>query len=176
MEPNQRKTQAVCRGETPRFRVLLSEQELRVFHEYAVDILSHPQVQGMQQYIQHGSVNCFEHSQAVALLSLWLCSRLPLSADERSVVRGALLHDFFLYDWHEKQDIPGLHGLTHPQTALHNARKYFSLNPREENIILRHMWPLTWPAPKYKEAFIVCLADKYCSLWETLFCRKQKAE
>lgn len=176
MESNQMKTQALEKRGAPSFRSLLSNKEWELYREYAGELLSHPQVQGMRQYIQHGSVDCFEHSQAVAVLSLWLCRRLGMCADLRSLVRGALLHDFFLYDWHEKQDIPGLHGLTHPQTALQNARKYFSLNEREENIILRHMWPLTWPAPKYKEAFVVCLADKYCSLWETLFCRKQKAE
>lgn len=174
MEPNHTPYHALCSTGTPSFTAKLTEAELRLFSEYAEELLTHPKVQEMQRYIQHGEVDCLQHSVAVALLSFWICVRWGLSADLRSVVRGALLHDFFLYDWHEKQERTGLHGLTHPKTALQNARRFFPLNEREENSIARHMWPLTWPPPKYIEGVVICLADKYCSLWETFFCRKQK--
>ena len=86
---------------------------------------------------------------------------------------GALLHDFYLYDWHD--DDGGshrLHGFTHPEQARQNAVEVFDIDEKEQEIIRTHMWPLTLSAiPKSREAAIVCLADKWCSLQETLFMR-----
>lgn len=45
--------------------------------------------------------------------------------------------------------------------------RLFSLTDREKNIILRHMWPLTVTPPKYREAYVIVMFDKYCSLMET---------
>lgn len=157
--------------------VRLTEQEREQFEQYAHQLLSDPRVLQMQRYVQHGSVSCLQHSISVAKLSFFLCSRLGLNADLRSLVRGALLHDFFLYDWHEKSETrTGLHGFTHPKAALRNAEKMFPLNERERDIILKHMWPLTLTdCPRFRESVMVCAADKCCSLWETLFCRSPKA-
>ena len=123
------------RGQLPRsprgarsLRVSLTPQERKQFERYARQLLDHPQVLQMERFIQHGSVSCLEHSVAVAELSFWICRRLGLRADWNSLVRGALLHDFFLYDWHDKApDRPGLHGFTHPKTALKNAERLFPL-------------------------------------------------
>ena len=92
-----------------------------------------------------------------------------LRINRTSLVRGALLHDFFLYDWHEKNAGHPFHGWTHPATALYNARRRFPLNYREQNIIRSHMWPFTLrKLPRCREAVLVNLADKICSSWEIL--------
>lgn len=124
-----------------------------------------------KKYFQHGSTTIFEHSVKVAYVSLKLKRRLHINADERSLVRGALLHDYFLYDWHIKGDRRSLHGFSHPKKALENAKEDFALTAIEENIIARHMFPLTLVPPTCREAWIVCLADKYCALGETLSIR-----
>jgi uncharacterized protein len=36
----------------------------------------------------------------------------------------------------------------------------------EEDIIGKHMWPLTVTPPRYREAYLVSLADKLCALAE----------
>ena len=82
--------------------------------------------------------------------------------------RGALLHDLFLYDWHIKGSHKGLHGFTHPKTALQNASKICDLTEKEKDIIVKHMWPLTIRLPKYRESFVVSGADKLCALAEML--------
>ena len=119
-------------------------------------------------YMQHGAVTVYEHSVRVADFSLAVSRMLGLNVDEKSLIRGALLHDYFLYDWHEKDISHRLHGFRHPKRALRNAREDYALNPVEENIILRHMFPLTLHPPAYKESWLVCLADKYCAAAETL--------
>ena len=70
-----------------------------------------------QDYVQHGDTSCYLHSIAVAWYSLRLARRLQIPVHAEELVRGALLHDYFLYDWHRK-DSPRLHGLRHPFIAL----------------------------------------------------------
>ena len=52
---------------------------------------------------QHGAVTTFAHSIRVACLAVWMADRLHLwdKVDLQSLVRAALLHDYFLYDWHD---------------------------------------------------------------------------
>ena len=37
----------------------------------------------------------------------------------------------------------------------------------EQDIILKHMFPLTLQPPRYLESLLVCLVDKGCALYET---------
>lgn len=60
----------------------------------------------------------------------------------------------------------------HPVFALEKAREDFSLSPLEENAIAAHMWPLPpTRIPASAEAWLICAADKWCSLAETLWMR-----
>lgn len=146
----------------------LTQREGDYFGRCVTELLDSREVRLMDTFIQHANVTCLDHCLSVAYTSYWFCERLNLSVDCRSLIRGALLHDFFLYDWHVKGNRKGLHGFTHPQTALENAEKHFDLNDREKDIILRHMWPLTVVPPKYRESYIVSFSDKLCSVAETL--------
>ena len=74
------------------------------------DILTSPGMERERSIPQHGYVNCFDHSVAVALLSVWIAARLGLHIDMRSLVRGALLHDYFLYNWRVPDPAHRLHG------------------------------------------------------------------
>ena len=134
------------------------------YYEAINDIYEHEEFLKLKEFFHHNS-SIYEHVQDVAYLSYRICKYLKL--DYRSAARGALLHDFFLYDWrnHDVPDLPRkkFHGIEHPTIAVDNARKYFSINEIEEDIIKKHMWPLTLVPPKYKESFIVSFADKYLS-------------
>ena len=90
--------------------------------------------------------------------------RLGVRCKKAELVRGALLHDYFLYDWHNSGREGRLHGFYHPGIALRNAMKEYKLTPREKDIIKKHMWPLTIVPPMCREAWIVTTADKWCSL------------
>ena len=94
---------------------------------------------------------------------------------KKELIRGALLHDYFLYDWHTQDYVSPhkLHGFYHPGRALKNAQQEYQLTPRERDIIKKHMWPLTISAmPMCREAWIVTMADKWCSLMETFHVHK----
>lgn len=86
---------------------------------------------------------------------------------EKRLIYGALLHDYFLYDWHIHDKSHRLHGFKHPKTALNNALKHYDLNKREIDIIKNHMFPLTLVPPHHRESIMVCLSDKICSSFET---------
>lgn len=152
----------------------LTEEELKCLAAYLDGWADTADALRMRQYIQHGCVTTYEHCMRVAAISFWLNRRLNLGCDEASLVRGAFLHDFYLYDWHKPHPEAGLHGFSHPAIALANAEQRYTLNDRERNVIRSHMWPLTLlTPPRCREAAVVCVADKMSSATETLFERQR---
>lgn len=117
--------------------------------------------------VQHGDTTVLLHCLAVAYFSLKLVQLLRLPCDRRSLVRGALLHDYFLYDWHQSDKSHKLHGFHHPHRALCNAQEDVPINAIEADIIQHHMFPLTLSPPRCREALLVCMVDKGCGLYET---------
>ncbi|MBO4374582.1 MAG: HD domain-containing protein [Lachnospiraceae bacterium] len=144
--------------------------------EHGKEILDHKDFIGMKNYMQHGCVSLHDHCLRVAETSLRInekLKKLRLHLNEREMVRGALLHDFFLYDWHDKEKRRKLHGFYHPGVALKNAEREFDLTKKEKNIIKQHMFPLTiTKIPTNRESWVVNIADKWCSLIETVRMRK----
>lgn len=132
------------------------------FYDITKDIYTHDEFMKLKMHNHHNS-SIYDHVMDVSYFSYRACKFLKL--DYQSAARGALLHDFFLYDW-RNHDVPDLHakkfhGIEHPKIALDNAEKHFTLNDIEKDSIIKHMWPLTLVPPKYKESFIVSFADKY---------------
>ncbi len=154
------------------------ERYRSLLKKHGSDILGSDKYLRLKSFIQHGNVTVYEHSIHVALCAIKLNRRLGVKGRERELVRGALLHDYFLYDWHDSEAPgnihPKLHGFYHPGIALKNATRDFALTEREKDIIKKHMWPLTVNPPRCREAWLVCLADKYASTLETLKLRKGK--
>ena len=146
------------------------KQLRRQIREAGADILDSVNFQLTREHIQHGTVTVHAHCINVAKYSLMLADKLKIRVRRRELIRGALLHDYFLYDWHDKNHINPfkLHGFFHPGRALKNAIRDFELTEREQDIIRKHMWPMTIIPPKCREAWIVTAADKWVSLLETL--------
>lgn len=144
------------------------EQLLR-YEKTVRDILDNDLFQSSRQFIHHRDITCLEHAVHVSYTSFCLAEKHGI--DPVSTARGALLHDFYLYDWHKKRPESShffqLHGFRHPKIALHNARAHFNVNEVEGDIIKKHMWPLTlfW-LPKTKASVLVSITDKYCTTKE----------
>ncbi len=148
----------------------------RLMHHYGKDIINSENFQQSDENIQHGDVSVKEHSLSVTRSSIRLAKFLKIRFSHRDLIRGALLHDYFLYDWHipDPTGERKLHGFAHPYVALRNAEKEYELSDRQRNIISRHMWPLTLKPPTCREAWVVTMADKYVSLKETLRGKRKK--
>ena len=144
-----------------------SMETIRKIGELGADVLASPRMQGLRGFIQHGRVTRYEHCLSVCYIALRMAQRLHIAVDERSLVRGALLHDYFLYDWHDPDNLRLFHGFTHPGEALRAALEEFELNDVERNVIHRHMFPLTPVPPRYREAVLVSIADKVSAVMET---------
>lgn len=148
------------------------------FKAIIFDIIQNEEFLKLKNFFHHNS-SIYSHVLKVAYLTYKIAKYLNI--DYVSATRGAMLHDFFLYDW-RNHDVPDLakekfHGFEHPKIALENARKNFELNEIEKDIIVKHMWPLTLAIPKYKESYVVTFVDKYVSSKEFLnnFIKKRKA-
>ena len=140
------------------------------FSRLVAEVAGAGRVPLMRECVQHGQVSTWEHCVRVAHASLAMARALRLRVSERELVRSALLHDYFLYDWHEPGHVG--HATQHPVFALRNAHEDFDLSPLEKNAIASHMWPLPpTRVPRSREAVLVCVADKWCSLAETLLMR-----
>ena len=88
----------------------LSEIEREQLYAIVEKYDHHPDVQRMREYIQHGSMTVHNHCMDVARCSLIINKKLGLNCNKHDLIRGALLHDYFLYDWHVKDKSHRLHG------------------------------------------------------------------
>ena len=149
---------------TPEEETLMKTQ----FNNTARPLLELPEVAKLSQYKHHRGKTRLEHVKEVARLSFLWSKRLSL--DNEAIIRGALLHDLFYYDW--LREGPRLHGFRHHNIALGNARKIIRLSKKEEDIIKKHMWPLTVIPPRYMESLVVSLVDTFCSTRDYLSVKK----
>lgn len=134
------------------------------FINIVADITAVPEYLELRKQKQHHATSRYQHCLNVAWYSYLLAKKAHL--DYVSCARGAMLHDFYLYDWHKGTPMPGRHCAVHPKVALMNAEKYFDLNETEKDCILHHMWPNGTSRPKTKEGLIITVADKYCAALE----------
>ena len=149
-------------------RRYLRNQRREEFKKIIRPIMQNLRVQEMKRYNHHSQTNCLAHSLHVAYCNYVVCRKFGWDAEAGA--KAGLLHDMFLYDWHTHKRDTGerLHGFTHPQRSLDNARKYFDLTLREEDIIRKHMFPLTISLPKYRETYVIVLTDKVCGAYEVM--------
>lgn len=80
----------------------LTKEDRQKIHQILKQYQEDSKVQSMHGFVQHGRTSTYEHCMNVVKLSFWINKHLHLSANERALLTGALLHDFYLYDWHEK--------------------------------------------------------------------------
>ncbi len=134
------------------------------FYSIIKDLISNETVQQMKNFRHHYNCNCYDHCIEVAYFSYIICKKFNL--DYVSAARAGILHDLFLYDWrHSSKNLNRPHAFIHPKIALYNAQKLFMLNSKEQDIILKHMWPVTFfHFPKYKESFIITITDKISAI------------
>ena len=149
-------------------------KDTKSFEDIANEIEEKTDYEQMKQYKQH-KTNLYNHCHRVSRISYNLA--IKLNWDYESVTRGALLHDYYLYDWEKegrknkkkvcKKEFCKKHGFTHPKIAYDKAKEKVELNEIEEDIILHHMFPLTITTPpKTKEGWLVNIVDTAVAIYE----------
>lgn len=137
------------------------------FYDCIQDLLDEDDVKELKSYSQHFNTTRLQHSINVSYYTFLWCKRFKLQY--RQAARAGLLHDLYLYDWKKKeQPIEGRHSVVHPQIALETAQQLAVITPMMEDAIVKHMWPMSFKLPKYKESWVLTLADKYCAISEIL--------
>lgn len=134
------------------------------FYSHIDDLIDHPVVLKMDDFTQHLNTSRLQHSLNVAYYSFLFARKLNLNV--RDAVRGAFLHDLFLYEWRTEQPVEGNHFLIHPIQALHNARNITDVTPVMEDVIASHMWPIGNVKPKTSEGWLIQMVDKMCAVME----------
>lgn len=137
------------------------------FYEISHKIISLKNYVLLAKHNHHKNVSVAAHSIFVACRAYDYAKSSGIKVNLRELIVGALLHDYYFYDWHDKNKGFRFHGFKHPSFALKNAETDCELNKREKNIIDSHMFPLTfWKIPQSKEAWLICYFDKTTSAME----------
>ena len=106
----------------------LYERQKRIhalLKEHGADILNSENFKGTRRHIQHGNMTVHNHVIDVAGYSLLINKKLRIGCNKHDLIRGALLHDYFLYDWHEKDRSHRLHGLFHAKPPCGMQKRTF---------------------------------------------------
>ncbi len=170
-----------------KYDFLVYSNNLSEWLEIVKPILENEEFQKRKLFIHHEEESLFDHSVLVSFKAFLLAKKFK--ADVKNCAIAGLLHDFYTEAWqyseklelleekYRRAFLPGYkspsffkkHGFTHPNVALINSNIYFNkiINKRIEDAIVKHMFPLSlftkYKIPKYKESWIVTLADKIVS-------------
>ena len=149
----------------------MAKRDINEFYNLVDEYINHPKVLEMKEYVHHG-IRRYDHCFRVAYHTYKITKILNLNY--QSATKAAMLHDFFTDELeNEKSKIKRYRN--HPKIAVENAKKYFGLNAMEEDIIERHMFPITFTPPKYLESWIVDIVDDVASVYERCYATTKEA-
>ena len=137
------------------------------FYELIKNIIETDNYKSQKNFISHGNTNLYDHQINVA----YECYKYLEKKNKEDVdmIYAALLHDYYLYDWHDIKKYPRkrLHGFRHPKIAMNNAIRDYGISKRCQSMIRTHMFPLTlFHIPKSMDAYKLSIIDKKCSIKE----------
>lgn len=139
----------------------MSRNQKEEFDCLVRDIIDNKEFQKLNEELHHG-ITRYNHSMRVAKATYVATKTLKM--DYKEATRAALLHDFFLDAQFTKDEKNKFKN--HPQLAVENAKKYYDLTEKQENIIAAHMFPANKTLPKSTEAWTVSLMDKGVATYE----------
>lgn len=156
--------------------MVISEETKQELEKIFQDFFHNEKIRKMITIPMHRGSNCFIHSFKVAKLAIKRALRHKV-VDLKAVLVGAILHDYYLYDWRVDKDKKMSHLSAHPYIAIKNAEKDFDIDEDIKKIIKSHMWPINIKDfPSSKEARIVTLADKSVAFIEAMTSKRYKTK
>ena len=138
----------------------LPKEEKQFFFQTINEIIYTENFLKLKEFKHHGNISIYTHVIKVAYLSFCYAIKKHKKVHKRELIRAALLHDLYFYDWHDKHNGIHLHGLFHPKKAVKNAKALYHISKPEQRHMAHHMFPLTLIPPTTKEGWIICIFDK----------------
>ena len=140
--------------------MIISEQEKKELEDIYQSFLHDERILKMRKISMHRGSNCYIHSFKVAKLAIKRALRHK-KGNLQIILVGAILHDYYLYDWRTDKSKMRHHMSSHPYAAAENAERDFGIHEPVKKVIQSHMWPVNFSDfPKTKEARIISNADK----------------
>jgi uncharacterized protein len=147
--------------------ILKEKDYIDRYWDYTSDLLCDELVRSMVNFRHHDTITTHYHSLYVSYCVCRHCCNLKLK-NSREIVRAALLHDFYLYEWYTvKHD--EYHIFYHPKEAVKNIEEHFgTLSSMQRDMILSHMFPASKQFPNSVGAWLLTMADKRCAMEDYL--------
>ena len=146
----------------------MAKTDINEFYNIVDEYINHPKVLEMKEFKHHGILR-YDHCFRVAYHTYKITKKLHLNY--QSATKAAMLHDFFT---NEVEDLNNIQKYRkHSKVAVENAKKYFGLTEMEEDIISKHMFPITFTPPKYLEGWVVDIVDDITSVYEKGYATKK---
>lgn len=152
-----------------------SKEEIERLEKLYESLYNDERIERIMYIQQHRGSNTYFHVLKVTRTAYRIAKRCHRKIDFESLIMGAILHDYFLYDWRVNREKKKGHGKNHPIIACANAIRDFAINEKVQNIIISHMWPINFFCfHNCIEAHIISLADKHVSFREAICSKKYK--
>ena len=154
----------------------ISDEEKQKLEQTYQSFLNDPKILRMKDIPMHRGSNCYVHVFKVAKRAIKKALKSKnKNIDLEVVLVGAILHDYYLYDWRKDRSLLKGHGKRHQYVASKNAKEDFNISDEVKLVIDSHMWPMNIKEfPKSKEAKIVTLSDKAIAIAESFTSKKHK--
>ena len=153
----------------------LSEERKNELEQLYQRYLNDPLVMQMKDIPIHRGSNCYIHVFKVCKLVIKKAVKKNKEYNYEALIIGAILHDYYLYDWRADIKLRKKHCRKHPLIAASNAKRDFDVSEEVMEIIKTHMWPITIHLyPKTKEAKLVNEVDDIIATKEVLSSKKHK--
>lgn len=156
---------------------LVQEQKDKLENIYQT-FLNDDRILRMKEIPMHRGSNCYIHSFRVAKKAIKNAIRLfKKNIDLEVVLIGAILHDYYLYDWRANREYRKGHAKNHEKIASENASRDFDVPLEIKKVIESHMWPFSINSfPHTREAKVVSFADKSVATMEAFTSKKYKVK
>ena len=153
---------------------MLTKEEKEKLERLYQSLAKDEKILRLKDIQMHRGSNCYIHSFKVAKVAVHRVMNHK-GYNLENVILGAILHDYYLYDWRVDHSKKKKHGRRHPLIAEENAKRDFNISPEVSEIIKCHMWPLTPHLfPKSKEAKLINYVDDVVATREALTSRRFK--
>lgn len=139
--------------------------------KYGGDIICSSDFRKTFEQTHHKCMTVGDHTLSVTAMAVMLCKGMNINDDTmlRNVITASLCHDLGIMGRNEKFNNNARCYVSHPKDSV---KAYKTLTGKEDKRIVNsincHMFPIKPLPPKYKEGWILTMADKISAVRERL--------